>query len=71
MLAAILIVIAYAIYQHRKGRSGTRRPPRVRPVNWQPGKLAFPLRSLSGPGKWDEQDHGLDYPGALHTPTSV
>jgi hypothetical protein len=37
-------------------------------VNWQPAKPRTPIKVVEcGPGKWDEQDHGLDYPGELHT----
>ena len=35
---------------------------------WGPAKPRLPIKVVEcGPGKWDEQDHGLDYPGALHT----
>jgi hypothetical protein len=35
---------------------------------WQPAKPKVPIKVVEcGPGKWDEQDHGLDYPGELHT----
>jgi hypothetical protein len=37
-------------------------------VRWQPAKPRLPVKVVEcGPGKWDEQDHGLDYPGAIHT----
>jgi hypothetical protein len=35
---------------------------------WQPAKPRVPVKVVEcGPGEWDEQDHGLDYPGPLHT----
>jgi hypothetical protein len=37
-------------------------------VRWQPAKSRLPIKVVEcGPGKWDEQDHGLNYPGPLHT----
>ena len=37
-------------------------------MKWQPAKPRLPIKVVEcGPGKWDEQEHGLDYPGELHT----
>jgi hypothetical protein len=37
-------------------------------VRWQAAKPRVPIKVVEcGPGKWDEQDHGLDYPAAFHT----
>jgi hypothetical protein len=37
-------------------------------VRWQPAKPREPIRVVEcGPGRWDEQDHGLDYPDAIYT----
>lgn len=36
-------------------------------VRWQPAKPCVPIKVVECfPGKWDEQDDGLDYPGPLH-----
>ena len=35
---------------------------------WQGRKPRTPLKVADcGPGKWEEHEHGLDYPDALHT----
>jgi len=35
---------------------------------WQPAKPRTLIEVVEcGKGRWDECDHGLDYPGALHT----
>lgn len=35
---------------------------------WGPAKLRERIKVVEcGPGRWDERDHGLDYPGAFHT----
>src|SRR3954468_17558162 len=35
---------------------------------WGPAKPHEPFKVVEcGPGLWDEPDHGLDYPGPLHT----
>lgn len=37
-------------------------------MRWQPAKPRQSIKVAEcGPGRWDEQDHGLDYPAALHT----
>jgi hypothetical protein len=37
-------------------------------LRWQPAKPRLPIKVVEcGPSKWDEQDHGLDYPAAFHT----
>lgn len=37
-------------------------------MRWQPAKPRLPIKVVEcGPGKWDEQDHGLDYPASFHT----
>ena len=37
-------------------------------MRWQPAKPRVPIKVVEcGPGKWDEQDHGLDYPTAFYT----
>lgn len=37
-------------------------------MRWQPAKPRQPIKVVEcGPGKWDERDHGLDYPTAFHT----
>jgi hypothetical protein len=37
-------------------------------MRWQPAKPRVPIKVVEcGAGRWDEQDHGLDYPAALHT----
>lgn len=37
-------------------------------MRWQPAKPRVPIKVVEcGPGSWDERDHGLDYPGPLHT----
>ena len=37
-------------------------------MKWQPAKPRTSIKVVEcGRGKWDERDHGLDYPGALHT----
>jgi hypothetical protein len=37
-------------------------------MRWGPAKPRTPIKVIEcGRGKWDEQDHGLDYPGPLHT----
>jgi hypothetical protein len=37
-------------------------------MRWQPARPRLPIKVVEcGRGKWDEQDHGLDYPGPLHT----
>lgn len=34
----------------------------------QPAKPRLPVKVVEcGPGQWDEQDHGLDYPAPFHT----
>ena len=37
-------------------------------MKWGPAKPKVPIKVAEcGRGKWDEDDHGLDYPGPLHT----
>ena len=37
-------------------------------VKWQPAKPRQRIKVIEcGPGHWDEQDHGLDYPHAIET----
>jgi len=37
-------------------------------VRWQPAKPRERIKVAEcGPGLWDEQDHGLDIPWAIHT----
>ena len=37
-------------------------------VRWQPAKPRVPIKVVEcGPGRWNEREHGLDYPGELHT----
>jgi hypothetical protein len=37
-------------------------------VKWQPAKPRLPIKVVEcGPGKWDEREHGLDYPATIHT----
>ena len=39
-------------------------------MRWGPAnpRLFAPIKVVEcGPGEWDERDHGLDYPGPLHT----
>lgn len=37
-------------------------------MRWQPAKPRVPIKVVEcGPGRWDEQDHGLDYPAPMHT----
>jgi hypothetical protein len=37
-------------------------------VRWQPAKPRVPIKVVEcGLGKWDEQDHGLDYPTIFYT----
>ena len=49
----------------RHGRLGRGRDA---PLKWQPAKPRVPIKVVEcGPGKWDEQDHGLDYPEIFYT----
>ncbi len=37
-------------------------------MKWQPAKPRLPIKVVEcGSGRWDEQDHALDSPAALHT----
>ena len=37
-------------------------------MKWQPARPREPIKVVEcGPGKWDEQDHGLDFPAPLRT----
>ena len=37
-------------------------------MRWQPAKPREKIRVVGcGVGPWDEQDHGLDFPGAIET----
>ena len=37
-------------------------------MRWQPAKPRQPIKVVKcGPRQWDEQDHGLDFPGPIHT----
>ncbi len=37
-------------------------------MRWQPAKPRTRIKVVEcGPGKWDEREHGLDYPAELHT----
>ena len=37
-------------------------------MRWQPAKPRQPIKVVEcGPGLWDEQDHGLDYPAPIET----
>ena len=37
-------------------------------MRWTPAKPRLPIKVVEcGPGLWDEQDHGLDYPAPIHT----
>lgn len=37
-------------------------------MRWQPAKPRISIKVMEcGPGEWDEREHGLDYPGILHT----
>jgi hypothetical protein len=37
-------------------------------LRWQPAQQRTRIKIIEcGPGRWDEQDHGLDYPAPIHT----
>ena len=37
-------------------------------MRWTPAKPRLPIKVVEcGPGRWDEREHGLDYPAPFHT----